>query len=141
MWGFRVMDFNCSSYHPRVLVVDDEPLLRSFNADVLSDAGFTVLEAGNADEALALLARTDDIRVVFTDVEMPGRIDGFALAAKIGTLWPAIGVLVTSGRRLPHESFEAPMRCFVPKPYKASQLVDLIDAIVHAHHAIVHAHH
>ena len=72
-----------------------------YNVDMLSDAGFDVIEAGNADEALKLLTDISDIRVVFTDVEMPGRIDGFELADLVEARWPGIGVVVTSGRRLP----------------------------------------
>ena len=128
------MGLHVSSHHPRVLVVDDEPLLRLVNVDMLSDAGFEVLEAGDADEALRLLAATDDIRVVFTDVDMPGHIDGFALAARIGTLWPDISVVVTSGGRCPDADFSAPARCFVPKPYKVSRVVELIGAFVQARH-------
>ena len=123
-----------SAEHPRVLVVDDEPLLRMFNVDMLSDAGFDVIEAADADEALRLLTDVADIRVVFTDVEMPGRIDGFALADLVETRWPDIGVLVTSGRRLPNEAFRSAARCFVPKPYAAARVVELIDAFVHARH-------
>lgn len=123
-----------TSSQPRVLVVDDEPLLRLFNVDMLSDAGFEVFEAADADEALRLLEQTNDIRVVFTDVEMPGQIDGFGLARRIEMLWPEIGVVVTSGRRLPDSSFEAPARCFVPKPYEPSHVVELIDAFVAARH-------
>ena len=89
---------------PRVLVVEDEPLLRVFNADMLTDAGFDVLEAANADEALRMLETVSDIRVVFTDVEMPGALDGYALAQRIETLWPEIGVVITSGRRHPGEA-------------------------------------
>lgn len=128
------MDLYPSSSHPRVLVVDDEPLLRTFNVDMLSDAGFDVIEAADADEALRLLEHTDGIRVVFTDVEMPGRIDGFALAELIEAQWPDIGVVVTSGRRMPNAAFNAAARCFVPKPYAAAQVVELIDAFVHARH-------
>ncbi len=120
--------------HPRVLVVEDEPLLRLINVDMLSDAGFEVLEAGDADEALRLLEETSDIRVVFTDVDMPGCLDGFALAARIGVRWPEIGVVVTSGRRYPDTAVGAPACCFVAKPYKASRVVELIDAFVHAKH-------
>ena len=123
-----------SAEHPRVLVVDDEPLLRMFNVDMLSDAGFDVIEAGNADEALRLLTSISDIRVVFTDVEMPGGIDGFELADLVEARWPGIGVVVTSGRRLPNEAFRASARCFVPKPYAAAKVVELIDSIVHARH-------
>lgn len=118
----------------RVLVVEDEPLVRSFNADMLSDAGFEVLEAADAVEALRVLESRDDIQVVFTDVEMPGSIDGFDLAMRIGAQWPDIGVLVTSGRRYPNEVFTASSRRFVPKPFRVAQVVELIDAFVHRPH-------
>ena len=123
-----------ASSHARVLIVEDEPLLRMFNADMLIDAGFEVLEAADAAEALQLLESNDDIRVVFTDVEMPGAIDGFALAQRIGAQWPEIGVLVTSGRRYPNEVFTAASRCFLPKPFRVSQVVELIDAFVRSRH-------
>jgi two-component system, response regulator PdtaR len=126
------LDLHMSTPQPRILVVDDEPLLRLVNVDVLSDAGFEVLEAGNADEALRLLSDVKDIRVVFTDVEMPGQIDGFALADRIEALWPDIGVVVTSGRRLPGEGFGAGARCFVPKPYQFSEVVELIGSFANA---------
>ena len=128
------MDGSVAPSLPRILVVEDEPLLRLFNADMLSDAGFDVLEAANADEALRLLETTRDIRVVFTDVEMPGALDGFALAQRIGVLWPEIGVVITSGRRYPEAALTAPARCFVAKPFKPAQIVGAIDAFVHAHH-------
>ena len=122
-----------ASTHPRVLVVEDEPLLRLFNSDMLTDAGFDVLEAADAEEALHLLETNDDIRVVFTDVEMPGALDGFALARRIEVQWPAICVLVTSGRRYPDEVFAAKARCFVPKPFRVAHVVELIDAFVSRH--------
>lgn len=122
-----------SAEHPRVLVVDDEPLLRMFNVDMLSDAGFDVIEAANADEALRLLSLVSDIRVVFTDVEMPGTLNGFELALRVEAQWPDIGVVVTSGRRLPDAAFGSSGRCFVPKPYAASRVVELIDAFVQRH--------
>ncbi len=123
------MDINIVAAHPLVLIVDDEPLLRLMNADVLTDAGFDVIEASNADEALVLLDQNRDVRVVFTDVEMPGQIDGFALADRIGRTYPSIGVVVTSGRRLPSATFDATQR-FVPKPYSLDHVVQLIDTFV-----------
>jgi DNA-binding NtrC family response regulator len=126
------MGYELASTHPRVLIVDDEPLIRLFNVDMLSDAGFDVIEASDAEEALRVLHAVDDISVVFTDVEMPGRIDGFALAREIAQLWPEIGVVVTSGRRCPDEAFEAPARRFVPKPYQADRVVELIGSFVQA---------
>ena len=124
------MDLNTVAPHPLVLIVDDEPLLRLMNADVLMDAGFDVIEASNADEALVLLDQNRDVRVVFTDVEMPGQIDGFALADRIGRTYPAIGVVVTSGRRLPSASFGTSGQRFVPKPYSLDHVVQLIDTFV-----------
>lgn len=119
---------------PRVLVVEDEPLLRTFNSDMLMDAGFDVCEACDADEALLLLEQFgDDIRVVFTDVEMPGTLDGFALAARIEAKWPDICVIVTSGRRLPHPSFNAPARHFVAKPFKVAQVLEVIGSFAQRH--------
>ena len=128
------MGTNAQSAPARILIVEDEPLLRLVNADMLSDAGFDVIEAANADEALRLLETMHDIAVVFTDVEMPGALDGFALAKRIETRWPDIGVVVTSGRRFPDVAMTAPMRCFVPKPFQAAHLVGLIDAVVQARH-------
>ena len=118
----------------RVLVVEDEPLLRMFNTDMLTDAGFDVVEACDAAEALRLLESVSGIRVVFTDVEMPGALDGFALAERIETLWPEIGVVVTSGRRYPAQAFAAPARCFVPKPFRPAHVVEVIDAFIHPRH-------
>jgi CheY-like chemotaxis protein len=132
--GFPAMDHYASPDHPRILVVEDEPLLRMFNTEMLSDAGFDVVEACNADEALEVLERIGDIQVVFTDVEMPGLIDGFALAERIAALWPTIKVVVTSGRRLPNATFRAPARCFIPKPYAVAEVLGLIDAFVHPRH-------
>lgn len=113
----------------RILIVEDEPLLRTFNADALSEAGFEVLEACDADEALRLLEADGGIDVVFTDVEMPGQFDGFALARTIEVRWPAIGVVITSGRRLPPDNAAAPARRFVPKPFKVSQIVESIGSV------------
>ena len=128
------MGLNAIASAPRILVVEDEPLLRMFNADMLVDAGFEVIEAANADEALLMLEASNDISVVFTDVEMPGLIDGFALAQRIETRWPEIGVVITSGRRYPERVLDAATRCFVPKPYKIAQVVGAIDAFVQARH-------
>ena len=132
--GKTSMNSSAVSTQPRVLVVEDEPLLRLFNVDMLSDAGFDVLEAADADEALRLLEAVEGIQVVFTDVEMPGLLDGFALAQRIEARWPSIGVVITSGRRYPERQLTAPARCFVPKPFEMAKVVGYIDAFVHARH-------
>src|SRR5215207_1021852 len=81
-----------------VLVVEDELLIRMSAVDMLEAAGFLALEASSADEAIALIERRPDIRLVFTDVEMPGSMDGLRLVSAIRNRWPPINLIVTSGR-------------------------------------------
>ena len=81
-----------------VLIVEDENLLRLILAEFLTECGFEVREAANADEAIAALVKTDlDVDIVFTDVRMPGRIDGFGLATWVRENRPGLPVLITSG--------------------------------------------
>jgi CheY-like chemotaxis protein len=112
-----------------VLIVEDEPLVRLTGADLLADAGFDVLEAGNADEALRILEATPAVRVVFSDVEMPGSTDGLGLARNICRRWPSIGIVLTSGHRIREEMIPCDGR-FVAKPYDGQVLVRQIEEIV-----------
>ena len=82
---------------PVVLVVEDEVLLRWTAVAIIEEAGFDVVEAGTGIEAISVLEKRDDIRTVFTDVEMPGSINGIQLAHLISTRWPPIGIIATSG--------------------------------------------
>ena len=84
-----------------ILVVEDEELARLIIADYLKEAGFTVLESSNAEDALALLEARGDVPAVVLDVVMPGTMDGIALAHRIYQRWPRIGLLVVSGREPP----------------------------------------
>lgn len=81
-----------------VLVVEDEPIIRLDLIDTLERAGFGTLEAGSAAEAIALLERHPEIRVVFTDVQMPGTMDGIALAKCVRERWPPTIIVVSSGK-------------------------------------------
>ena len=112
-----------------VLIVEDEPLVRLTGADLLADAGFEVLEAGNADEALRILEATPVVRVVFTDVEMPGSLDGLGLARHICQRWPSIKIILTSGHRIRAETIPRE-GMFLPKPYDGQVLVRHIEEIV-----------
>ncbi len=95
-------------------------------ADAFEDAGFKVIEAADADEALRVLSAVPEIQVVVTDVEMPGgSINGFELARRIRTEW-AIPVLVVSGRAYPSRSEPLNGAHFIAKPYRVSDLVELI---------------
>ena len=80
-----------------VLVVEDEPLLLLLAGTLVEEAGLQPLYAGNADEAVDILEARQDIRIVFTDVEMPGSMDGIKLAAAIHNRWPPIQIVVVSG--------------------------------------------
>jgi two-component system, response regulator PdtaR len=112
-----------------VLIVEDEPFVRLTGADLLAEAGFEVLEAGNADEALRILEATPAVRVVFSDVEMPGSTDGLGLARNICRRWPSIGIVLTSGHRIREEMIPCDGR-FVAKPYDGQVLVRQIEEIV-----------
>jgi len=112
-----------------LLVVEDEPLVRAMAAEVFMDAGFRVFEACDANEALTILDGRDDIGIVFTDIEMPGTMNGLALAAEVRSRWPDVGVLITSGRVLLASGMLPTGAVFIPKPYLPSEVVRLIEAI------------
>jgi two-component system, response regulator PdtaR len=106
-----------------VLVVEDEPLLRIDIADQLSDAGYEVLEASNAAEAIELLEKTPSIRLVFTDIDMPGSMDGLALAAAVANRWPPVEIIVTSGHRIVDIVDLPDGSMFFSKPYRAGDII------------------
>lgn len=113
-----------------VLVVEDEPLVRALGVDVLEDAGFVVVEAANATEALRTLETRSDVRVVFTDVNMPGGLDGLELARLIHQRWPQIRLIVASGQATPKPGDIPSDGEFVPKPWEPDALVDRIRELV-----------
>jgi CheY-like chemotaxis protein len=108
---------------PVVLIVEDEFLIRMDAVDMIRSAGFDVVEAQNADEAIFILEGRPDIRVVFTDVEMPGSMDGLKLAAAIRGRWPPIKIVATSGLLRISEDDLPPGSRFLPKPYSQPQIV------------------
>lgn len=113
---------------PFVLVVEDECFVRMVAVDMLEDAGFTVLEAPTADAAWSVLERGPLVDVLFTDIDMPGSMDGLALAGRVAERWPHIRLVVTSGRcSLRHDEVPDDGR-FLPKPYERSQLLDAVRA-------------
>ncbi|RZM11280.1 MAG: response regulator [Sphingomonas sp.] len=108
---------------PVLLVVEDEPLLRMMAVDMAEDAGFEVVEACNADAAVAILETRTDIRLVFTDIDMPGGMDGMRLAACIRDRWPPIEIILTSGKAKPKTDTLPTRSIFFPKPYRHAEIV------------------
>jgi CheY-like chemotaxis protein len=100
-----------------VLIVEDEPFLRMDAAEAISAAGYMVVEAGNADEAIAILERRADISIVFTDIDMPGSMDGLKLAHVVRGRWPPIRIIATSGHARVSERDLPGSSRFIPKPY------------------------
>lgn len=100
-----------------VLVVEDEPLLRILAVDFMEEAGFEVIDVASADEAVAILESRSDIRILFTDIDMPGSMDGMKLAAAVRNRWPPVEIIVVSGQNR-HFDIVLPERAvFFPKPY------------------------
>ena len=114
---------------PVILVVEDEMLVRMVAADVLEDAGFTVLESAIAEETLMLLETRPDVQVLFTDVNMPGALDGFGLAQTVHNRSPGVGILIGSGRIRPGPGELPPGARFIAKPYAPSALTDAVRAV------------
>lgn len=106
-----------------VLVVEDEPLQRLDLIDLVERAGFVALQAADADHAVAILGARADIRVVITDIDMPGSMDGLRLAAAIRDRWPPIEIIVTTAG-LPPGTDALPSRAlFLPKPIQAGEAI------------------
>jgi CheY-like chemotaxis protein len=114
------------SGRPVVLVVEDDFLLRMDAADMIKTAGFEVIEAGSADEAIAILEVRADICVVFTDIQMPGSMDGLKLARAVRGRWPPIKIVATSGLSDIQENDLPEGGRFLPKPYSAIQIAGLL---------------
>ena len=106
-----------------VLVVEDEFLVRMAIVDHLLDEGFTVLEASNADEAVDVLAHNLSVRIMFTDIDMPGGMDGLKLAAAVRKRWPPIKIVVTSGHRVVDTNELPTEAAFFSKPYDVQAVV------------------
>src|SRR6478672_5409750 len=114
-----------ASRRPMVLVVEDEFLLRMDAADMITAAGFEAMTAANADEAIDILEVRRDITVVFTDIQMPGSMDGLKLARAVRGRWPPIKIIATSGRLNVGEMVLPEGGRFLPKPYSHAEVARL----------------
>jgi two-component system, response regulator PdtaR len=125
----RCMMTHPTDMPPVVLIVEDEPLVRMLAADVFYEKGLDVLEAPHADGALALLKDNTDIDVLFTDINMPGALNGVDLAWEVHRRWPNVALMITSARQSAAIDDMPSTAMFVPKPYDlekiAIQIADL----------------
>ena len=114
-----------------VVVVEDEEAIRLIAAEALADAGFEVFEAEHADEAVSILGkRAKEIHALFTDVNMPGSMDGLALAHHSLRNWPWIVLLISSGRLRPLTAHMPKGSRFLPKPYHPHHVVSHIQQLL-----------
>ena len=115
-----------------VLVVEDEPITRMDVVEQLEESGFKVFEAPDADRAIKILEANSAIRVLFTDIDMPGSMDGLKLAAAVRDRWPPIRIVVASGlRKINVDSLPADSRFFT-KPYKVIEIAATMRSMVQA---------
>lgn len=115
---------------PIVVVAEDDFLLRMLATDILTDQGYAVLEAESAEVALMMLESTSNVRLLFTDVQMPGALDGMELARRVCERWPLVPVLVTSGQRRIRPGDLPDSARFLAKPYRQEDLVAVIDNLI-----------
>jgi CheY-like chemotaxis protein len=115
---------------PAILIVEDETLVRLSAVKIIEEAGFQVVEAANADEAIRILEFRSDIEVVFTDIHMPGSMDGLKLAHAVRDRWPPIKIIVTSGRDLVTARDLPEGGRFFAKPYDPIQITNTLRAWV-----------
>src|SRR6201998_1795029 len=117
---------------PNVLVVEDEMVLRMRAVDIVEDAGFRPVEAVNADEAISILESRSDISLLFTDIQMPGSIDGLRLAHAVHERWPSIKIILVSGQMKPSDTARPENSRFFGKPLSVEQMITELQAMVGA---------
>jgi CheY-like chemotaxis protein len=125
-----MMVLDCSPAAAVVLVVEDEMLLRMRAVDMVEDAGFTSVEAMDADEAVAILESRSDIGLMFTDIQMPGSIDGLKLAHTVHERWPSIRIILVSGQLKPADSDIPADSRFFGKPLEAEVMIAQIQSMI-----------
>ncbi len=113
-----------------VLIVEDEPFVRMMVYELFADEGFEVLEAESADEALAIFSQRHDVSLLFTDVEMPGTLNGYALARWAFVHRPTVKTLIVSGRALPARATFPDGAFFVGKPFTSFDVMQRVQQLM-----------
>jgi two-component system, response regulator PdtaR len=109
-----------------VLVVEDEILTSLSICADLNAAGYEVLTAPDAAKAIKILESRNDISTIFTDITMPGSMDGLALAAAVRDRWPPVNIIITTGMKRPSDDTMPARSIFIPKPYEGAEVVKAI---------------
>jgi CheY-like chemotaxis protein len=125
-----MMDAMANRPAPVILIVEDDPFLRMLTVEFVNEAGFETLEACDADQAIAILESSSKITVLFTDVNMPGSMDGLKLARVVNNRWPAIAILIASGHVLLQQADLPPNGRFLRKPYRAAAMIADLHSLV-----------
>jgi CheY-like chemotaxis protein len=119
-----------ASKRPVVLIVEDETLVRLNAVEMIETDGFEVIEATSADDAILILGQRNDIRLIFTDIDMPGSMDGLKLAHFVKGRWPPIKIIATSGHAKITESELPEGSRFLAKPYAAATITRAIHQLI-----------
>jgi len=121
---------SAAAIRPVILIVEDELLIRMNAVAMIEEAGYDAIEATNADEAIAILEARLDIRLVFTDIQMPGAMDGLKLAAAIRNRWPPIKIVATSGHHAIRDGELPEGSVFLQKPYNATTIGRVLNEMI-----------
>jgi CheY-like chemotaxis protein len=119
-----------ASKRPVVLIVEDETLVRLNAVEMIETDGFEVIEATSADDAILILEQRNDIRLIFTDIDMPGSMDGLKLTHFVKGRWPPIKIIATSGHAKITESDLPEGSRFLAKPYAAATITRAIHQLI-----------
>jgi two-component system, response regulator PdtaR len=109
-----------------ILVVEDEPLLNLDISDALSAKGYEVIAVTNADHAIKALEFRHDIHTIFTDINLPGSMDGLRLAAAVRDRWPPVNIIVTTGMKAPRYDEMPANSIFIAKPYRNDEVLEAL---------------
>ena len=112
-----------------VLVVEDDPIINLVTSEELQREGFDVISAYSADEAIEILKSRSNIRFLFTDIDMPGSLNGLKLAALVRAKWPPVSIIITSGMGMPADVLPE-QAIFVRKPYRTAEVLDAIATLM-----------
>ena len=109
-----------------ILIVEDELLLSMDISEALEDAGYAVIAVANADEAIKVLESRNNVRTIFTDIDIPGSMDGLKLAAAVRDRWPPIHIIVTTGTKAPRRDEMPANSAFIAKPYRRAEVLEAV---------------